>query len=174
MKVCGRRFNLFLVLAALVLLGACRTDRQEKETSALRIYLETAPTGNGLTQTISVLRADPLMVTIATMPILTEASVVAARILEAPGGFGLEIRFDENGSWILEQYSAANPGRHFVVFGQWGASTNDSRWLAAPVITRRLANGVLAFTPDMSRAEAERFVLGLNNVARQNAKDRLK
>lgn len=174
MKVWARRINLFLALTALALLCGCQTDRRDKETSALRVHLETKASGAGLSQTISVLRATPLLVTVANTPILTEANVVAARVIDAPGGFGLEIQFDENGRWILEQYSAANPGRHFVIFGQWGSSPNDARWLAAPLITRRIANGVLSFTPDMSRAEADRFVLGLNNVAKQNAKGRLK
>jgi hypothetical protein len=66
---------------------------------------------------------------------------------------------------MLEQYSAANPGRHFVIFGQWGDKLVNGRWLAAPLITHRISNGVLAFTPDITRAEADQLVLGLNNAA---------
>jgi hypothetical protein len=65
----------------------------------------------------------------------------------------------------LEQYSAGNPGRHFVIFGQWGDKLANGRWLAAPLITHRIANGVLTFTPDLSRPEADQMVLGLSNVA---------
>ena len=119
-----------------------------------------------MTQTISVLRADPVLVTIMQQPVLTEANLVAAKIIDAPGGFAIEVRFDETGTWMLEQYSAANPGRHFAIFGQWGEKLADGRWLAAPLITHRIANGVLAFTPDMSRPEADQFVLGLSNTAR--------
>ena len=46
-----------------------------------------------------------------------------------------------------------------------GRQMANGRWLAAPLITHRIGDGVLAFTPDMSRAEADQFVLGLNNVA---------
>jgi hypothetical protein len=35
------------------------------------------------------------------------------------------------------------------------------------LITKRIANGQLAFTPDITRAQADRFVLGLNNVAKK-------
>jgi murein DD-endopeptidase MepM/ murein hydrolase activator NlpD len=49
-----------------------------------------------------------------------------------------------------------------------GRKTRDGRWLAAPIITRRISNGVLVFTPDCSREEADQLVLGLNNVAKEN------
>lgn len=172
MKGCAQRFNLFLAsVLALALLGGCQTTgHKDKDVSELRVHMETGAVGLGVSQTVSVLRADPLLVRIANTPILNEADVVAAQVIATPGGFALQIHFDENGRWILEQYSAANPGRHFVIFGQWGQNTNDSRWLAAPLITHRIANGVLSFTPDMSRAAADRFVLGLNNVAKANRK----
>jgi hypothetical protein len=43
----------------------------------------------------------------------------------------------------------------------------ESRWLAAPVIPRRISNGVLTFTPDASREEADLIAIGLNNVAKK-------
>jgi hypothetical protein len=36
----------------------------------------------------------------------------------------------------------------------------------APLITGRMHDGILSFTPDMSRDEATNFVQGLNNVAK--------
>ena len=98
----------------------------------------------------------------------------AAKVIDTPGGFAIEIQFDETGTWLLEQYSAANPGGHFVIFGQWGDKLVNGRWLAAPLITHRIANGVLAFTPDCSREEADQLVLGLNNVAAQIRKRQMK
>jgi preprotein translocase subunit SecD len=187
MKVCARSFNLFFALAILLLpLCGCQTDRQEEQTAALRVHIEAAPEGTamGTTQTVSVLRADPVLVTIAKEPILTEANIVAAKVINTPDAPAIEIQFDENGTWILEQYSASNPGRHFVIFGEWGENPSNhrwlrafsakknekplnSRWLAAPLITRRISNGILSFTPDMSRAEADQLMLGLNAFAKQ-------
>ena len=43
------------------------------------------------------------------------------------------------------------------------------RWLAAPLIGHRNATGVLAFTPDLSREEAQQLVIGLNNNAAKMA-----
>lgn len=174
MKVYTRRFNLFLALALVVVsLCGCKllTGRHNEQTAALRVHMELAPNSAGgpmsAGETVSLLRADPVQVTIDKDPILTEANVVAAKIINTPDSPAIDVRFDENGTWILEQYSASNPGRHFVIFGQWGKNLKDGRWLAAPLITKRINDGILSFTPDMSHDEATNFVAGLNNVAKE-------
>ena len=177
MIVWAQRFNLYLALAAaLALLCGCQTHwhRQKAPVGALRIHIQVNPDSLGTSQTISMLRSDPVLVTISHNPILTEANIVAAKVMDAPGGFAIEVQFDENGTWLLEQYSAANPGGHFAIFGQWGDKLANARWLAAPLITHRIANGVLAFTPDASRAEADQLVLGLNNAAAKIHKGQMK
>jgi preprotein translocase subunit SecD len=167
MKVLARRFNIYLALATLLgLFCGCQTNPQEKVVGALRAHIEVNPGPAGTSQTISVLRSDPVLVTIKSEPILTEANIVAAKVMDATGGFAIEIKFDENGAWLLEQYSAANPGHHFVIFGQWGEKLASGRWLAAPTITRRISSGRLVFTPDCSREEADQLVLGFNNFAK--------
>jgi hypothetical protein len=172
MKVCAGRFNTYLALAAmLAFICGCQTDKKSKDVSALRVHLQANPNETGATDTISVLRTDPVSVTVAHDPILKEANVLVARVIDTPGGFAIAIQFDESATMMLEQYTAANPGRHLVIFGQWGEKLTDGRWLAAQLITHRIANGQLAFTADMdSRAEADRFVLGLNNVSAKNNK----
>jgi preprotein translocase subunit SecD len=175
MKVLARRFNLYLALATLLgLFCGCHTDKESKQLGALRVHIEVNPDPAGASQTISVLRSDPVLVTINREPILTEANVVTAKVIEATGGFAIEIKFDENGAWLVEQYSAANPGRHFVIFGQWGEKLNNGRWLAAPIITRRITGGKLVFTPDCSREEADQLALGLNNATKAIHKNMLK
>jgi hypothetical protein len=175
MKVCARRFNVYFALAAaLALLGGCQTQKPPKDLGALRVHIETQPGPDGTSQGVSVLRSTPLLVNIAPEPILTEANLIAAKIIETPGGFGIEVRFDEISASALEQYTADNPGRHLVIYGHWGNTPADGRWLAAPLIIQRIGNGILSFTPDCSRAEAEQLVLGLNNVAAQIHKGQLK
>ena len=171
MKLWTRQFNIYLMLTAmLALFCSCQTDKKDKEVSALRVHIEVNSDNTGTSQTIFVLRSDPVPFTVEREPILTEVNIVAARVFDTPGGVAIEVRFDETATWILEQYSAANSGRHFVIFGQWGDKVADGRWLAAPSITRRIGNGVLAFTADVSREEADQLVLGLNNVAKKNHK----
>jgi len=175
MKVLARRFNIYLTLAFLLgLVCGYQTGKPKKEVGALRVHIEVSPDPTGTSQNISVLRSDPVLVTIKREPILTEANIVWAKVIDARGGFAIEIKFDENGAWLLEQYSAANPGRHFVIFGQWSEKPVAGRWLAAPLITHRIDDGVLAFTPDCSREEADQLVPGLNNIAKQIHKSDLK
>jgi hypothetical protein len=174
MRAITRRFNLFLAFLALAWVCGCQTSKKDKETSALRIHIESTSRSTGATETVSVLRSDPLLVTIYKEPILSEANLVEAKVIDARGGFGIQLQFDESSGLVLEQYSAANPGKHFAIFGQWSEKTTDSRWLAAPLITRRVTEGRFSFTPDLSRTNADRLVLGLNNVAKKAKKGQLK
>ena len=159
---------------AVAMLCGCQTDKKNKEVSALRVHIEINSDKTGTSQTVSVLRSDPVLINIANDPVLTEASIIAAKVIDAHGGFGIQIQFDESSGLVLEQYSAANPGKHFAIFGQWGEKVENGRWLAAPLITHRISDGILSFTPDMSREEADRLVLGLNNVAKKIIKGKLK
>jgi preprotein translocase subunit SecD len=168
------RFNLFLVLMALAVLCGCQTGTKNKEVGVLRVHIESKSGNTGASQTVSLLRSDPVLITIETAPILTEANMVEARVIDTRGGFALQVQFDEISAGVLEQYSAANPGRHFAIFGQWGERPAAGRWLAAPLITHRFADGILSFTPDMSREEADRLALGLNNAAKKIHKGLLK
>lgn len=173
MSFYARRFNLYLLLLATLLLAAvgCKTNDSDKHLASLRLYMENHAQAPGSGQTVSVLRSSPVLVTISANPFLTEANIVAATVLTTPDqGYAIEVRFDESGSLILEQYSAANVGRHFVIFSQWSENSRDSRWLAAPLITHRIANGILSFTPDASLAESQKIVTGLNNMAKKMAK----
>ena len=176
MKAITRRFNLFLALMVLAALCGCQTEKykKSKEVSALRVHIEAGSNDSGLTQAVSVLRSDPTLFTIEKEAVLTEASLIDARVIDARGGIAIQIQFDESSALELEQYSASNPGKHFVIFGQWDKKLTDGRWLAAPLITHRITGGSLSFTPDMSRAEADRLVLGLNNVAKKISKGQLK
>lgn len=168
MKVLVRRFNIYLTLAVLLgLVAGCQTSKPKPPAASLRVCIESSPDPTGSTVNITLLRANPVLVTIKRDPILTEMNLVSAKVIEAQGGFALEFKFDENGTWLLEQYSAANPGLHFAVFGQWGDTMADSRWLAAPLISRRISDGVLTFTPDCSREEADKLVTGLTAAIKE-------
>jgi hypothetical protein len=172
MKVYARRFNTFFTWAMMVFLFCgCQTNKKKDELSVLRLHLQASQSTAGSTVPVSILRSNPVSVIVAHDPILTEANIVVTRIIDTPGGFAIEIQFDESSSLMLEQYSSSNIGLHFVIFGQWGDKPADARWLAAPLITHRIPNGQMAFTPDMTRAEADRLVTGLNNAAKKVQKD---
>ena len=165
------RFNTILqLIAVLALVAGCATGKKEdKQLAALRLHVESDGNAPDTSKEISVLRSQPMLVTIANEPVLTEANIIAAKLLETPGGFAVEVKFDETGGLILEQYSSAYQAKHFVIFAQWGEKLKEGRWLAVPLISRRINNATLVFSPDASREEASQLVNGLNRVAKKNA-----
>jgi preprotein translocase subunit SecD len=173
MSFCRRRFNLYLLTAALGLLvsGCAMWQRQHAFGAVLRVHIEgEAGGGSGSTKTITIMRSEPMTLTITTDPILTESDVSGARLVETKdGGFSVEITLEQTAGWKLEEYTADNPGKHLAIFAQWSAKKEDGRWLAAPYITRRLAGGTLTFTPDASHDEAQQLITALGVDAKRNA-----
>jgi len=162
------RFNIYLLLVPALLSGTgCRTpeQKQAKQTATLRIHIETNPLPD-YSLPITVLSNAPMYLNIEKSPFLNEAHITSAHILERQDGFALQIRFNQQGQRLLEQYSSANTYRRFAIRSQFRQSTNVfDRWLAAPFISNRIADGLLNFTPDATRAEAECIVQGWNKVA---------
>lgn len=161
------RFNAYLLFAALFCVG-CETFRK-KEASTIRFHLEVNEDASRRSSPVPVYRANPMTVNVQNSPFLSEAHVSKASVVDAMGAFQIMIQFDRRGTWILEQYTTANKGKHIAIFSQFG----QARWLAAPEITKRIADGVLVFTPDATREESERLVKGLNNVAKVAQKGNL-
>ena len=170
-----RNLTGLIVACAVLLVGGCASSPAEKEKkekeeqiSTLRIHLEASPSPMDFSIRVPVNREPPIMVTVDKEPFLTEADVTEARLVEVTGGFDMLVQFNHHGSLLLEQYTSSNPGRRFAIFCVFGKKAAESRWIAAPTISRRITSGAITFTPDASRAETERIVLGLNNVAKKN------
>ena len=163
------RFNIYLLLlVALAALAGCQSPetKREKQLATVRIYLEVTTGHPGQNQQVSVLRAAPITLTVEKNPFLNEIHVASASVVDTPGGFQLSIRFNTKGQWLLEQYTAANPNRRFAIRCQWGVAPDvQDRFVAARLVTGRIKDGVLTFTPDASRDDAEQIAIGLNNFA---------
>lgn len=175
MKFCVSRFNVNLVLALLLGLGlltACHSIKlkEKKEAvSTFHVYLETRRDPDR-SQTVKVGRDRPVSFSIEKVPFVSEKFVKEAKVVSEVGGFALQVQLDRQGSWLLEQYTTANHGKHLVIFSQFSTppqeTLNEGRWLAAPRISLNITNGLLSFTPDADRAEADHIALGLNHVAK--------
>lgn len=171
MKTCWQRFNLYL-LAALMATGVCGCkstpeSESKKLLGTLRLHLEADRDSTKANEPVPVYRENPVMVNVEKEPFLTEACVSEAKVFNAVGGFALRIQFDHSGTTLLEQYTTVNRGKRIAVFCQFGDKLKDYRWLAAPVISRRISDGALTFTPDATRDEAEEIAVGLNNVSKK-------
>jgi preprotein translocase subunit SecD len=168
MKICWYRFNIYLALAlAAAVVCGCQTSSESKGKkllSTLRLHLETSRDETGFNEAVPVYREQPFMINVEKIPFLDETSVSGAKVVDVVGGFALRIQFDHAGTALLEQYSASNRGKKIAVFCQFGEKLKNVRWLAAPVTSRNLSDGVFMFTPDATREEAEEIAVGLNNV----------
>lgn len=173
--IIGRsRFNIYLLAAlAVTLFCGCRTHSTDaqKQRATLRVHLEaTADDASSSTQ-VPIYRASPVQLQVEKDPFLTEAQVKSAQVVNVLGGFDLRIQLNQEGTWLLQSYSASNPGKHYAIFCQFGEKSNKGRWLAAPMFSHLISDGVLQFTPDASHEEAEQIALGLNNMAKKFEKD---
>lgn len=173
MIIALNRFNIyFLSAAACVLLSGCQMlgGGKDKQLATLRVHVEVVPESMDFSTTVSVSREAPTKFTVDKSPVLTEANVMAAKVVDVAGGFDLEVQFDRQGTWLLESYTTTNLRKHLVIFSMFidEAGKKQSRWLAAPTITRRITDGFLSFTPDATRAEAEAIAKGLTNIAKKN------
>ncbi len=161
------QFNRILAVL-LVLAGGvtgCRSPEERRaaqEASTLRLFLETDfDTTGDKTAVIPVYRNNPVLIRIQKQPFLDEGHVVDARVVDVVGGFAIRVQYDFRGTLVLESVSSTYRGQRVAIY----SSFTEGRWLAAPKMNTRIRDGVLLFTPDATREEAERIVRGLNNVA---------
>lgn len=172
MIIRGSRFNTYLLAALAVILVCGCASTHKKQVSSFRMHVEVNADASKRSQSISVYREQPFNLTVEKEPFLSEKNVAEAKVIDTMGGgYAISLRFDREGTWLLNSYSTANRGLHFAVFIQWcekpGAELNKGRWLAAPKVTRPITDGVFTFTPDATREEADEIVAGLSNVAKQ-------
>jgi preprotein translocase subunit SecD len=171
MTIRGRQFNTYLLVAlAAALACGCQSsgDKQSKKLlSRLRLHLEMGSNQTKEGESIPVYREKPIWVNVQKTPFLTEANVTGASVVDEVGGYSLRIQFDQDGGVLLEECTTRNRGRRIAIFSQFAEELKDYRWLAAPVINRRITDGVLVFTPDATREEADEVAVGLNNVAKK-------
>jgi hypothetical protein len=156
-------FNIYLCLALLAGFSGCKTTEEKtrnKEASTIRLHLEAYPDGTKHNSEVPVYRESPVLVNANREPFLTEGDVQEAAVVDTIGGFVIRIQFNRHGALVMEGITASNKGKRIAIQSHFG----ELRWLAAPLITRRIGDGILLFTPDASREESERVVRGLNNL----------
>ena len=177
MMIQPRGFNIYFLLCAMALVmlsPGCKTTPEKKKeqdekklATVLHLHLESRADNSVHQEVISVIRDNPVKITVQKTPFLNEANVAEANVVDGIGGFSLSLKFDRRGRLLLEQFSTANIGRRIAVYAQFGEGLKESRWLAAPLIHKRVGDGVFTFTPDASREETDIIVKGLNNVAKK-------
>lgn len=183
-------FNLFLGLATLVLCwgvhGATPEEKQRekeleqkkkleaKQMAQIRVYREVTDFSGRASELgtlgvnkATVGRTDPVEMTVQRDAVLDERDVKRATLVEQRDqSYSIAVEFVQRGSMVLHMNSVAAKGQRLVIAARWSDGTNVfNRWIAAPLQRRALDQGIIVFTPDMSREESAIFVRGLNNVA---------
>lgn len=164
------RFNIYLLtLLCAALVGGCKSSPKEQNIDPQKLDAKLAVYGEAqekttFTKKISVIESSPVEIVVDQTPILTTRYIKHASVVEAVGGFAMQIKFDQTGQWLLDHFTALNIGRHLVIYAEFGvAKEMKNRWIAGPTISGRIADGILLFTPDTTREEADQIVLGLKN-----------
>jgi preprotein translocase subunit SecD len=174
MMIRCHRFNIYLFLAlALTLAAGCRSPegRLKRALATLHLHQEITRDPMGRSEVVTVFR-DPLVtLNVDKAPFLTEEHVKQAKVIDVLGGFALSVQFDREGTMLLEQYTSAGRGRQIAIFSQFAGppkqKLNEGRWLAAPKIINHIPDGLLIFTPNTTREEAQQIAVGLNNVSKK-------
>jgi preprotein translocase subunit SecD len=179
MMIRDMRFNIYSQgvrgLAAALLLtlmlavsGGCKSGKEKdpnkydkRDEASLRFHLEVNPDGQESNGPITVGRQSPFEINVQKSPFLTEFQIEQAAVVDDVGGFAISLQLDKQGTFLLEQYTTGHKGRRMAIAAEFG----QMRWIAAPVIMKRWADGKFLFTPDTTREEAERIVSGVNRVA---------
>src|SRR5687768_10508404 len=161
MKIGFRAFNTYLILLATLALG-CQSIWKKKEFSTFRMHIETNADG-GNNGPVTIGRSEPFAVNIEKASFISEYHVENAAVVDSLGGFQIMVQLNRQGTWLLEQYSTAAREKRAAIFSNWG----EPRWLAAPKLSRRITDGVVVFTPDATREEADRIVRGLNTLVKE-------
>ncbi|MEY4387734.1 MAG: hypothetical protein RLY20_3017 [Verrucomicrobiota bacterium] len=162
MNIATRRFNLYLLaLLGAAFITACASSKKEKQPeTSLRVHTEATST-TAFTKKVSLLEQSPIDLVVDQSPLLSDLDVDSASVVNSLGGYAIVIKFNKRGQWLLDEHSSLNIGRHLVVFVQYGEKPAKAKWIAAPIISNRISDGALIFTPDVSREDAEAIVKGL-------------
>jgi|YelNatPaOPRAMG01_1025707.scaffolds.fasta_scaffold05653_9 hypothetical protein len=170
----GAWFNTFLLVTlwvtAMACWAGCRSQSRSKSLAALSLHLEVNPDASGWNEPVTVGRSTPFVVNVEKRPFLTEQELLEAVLVETNAMVALKLQFGHRGTLLLDQYSSAYRGKRAAILARWDQTV---RWLAAPRMEQRITNGVLVFTPDANRSEAERLVQALNKTVRAIGQTRL-
>lgn len=138
------------------------TKKDEAEDYALlRLHLQVPPDLYGRSVPISILRTSPVTLHVDPSPFLTEANLLEAELVETKGIYEIRLKFDLQGATILENVTLANKQGRIAILCKW----SEQRWLSAYAIRGGIQGGILRFTPDADRSEAEEIVKRLKKTA---------
>ena len=171
MKSLTGRINMIFAILACAGLG-CNSPKTSppnettavpaKQATLMQFHIETNPDPTGRTMEAPIFRANPFHLTVQREPVLDEAFMENVQLVDTDemGGYAIKVTFNKFGTRRLDALSVEHRSQRLAVHAEW----TEARWLGAPVLNKRISDGVLIFSPDATREETERIVRGLSNV----------
>jgi hypothetical protein len=168
------RFNIYLLAVFwLWSVSGCQSPQSKKEkaekkqVALIQFHLEVNADGTPSNEPVPVFREKSMYINVDKSAFADTANVESAKVVDTiGGGFAIQVKLDWEGTQLLDGVTTGNQGRHIVIFSEF----DQKRWLAAPLISKRISDGVITFTPDATREETERIVRGLNNLVKKEKK----
>src|SRR5277367_5110375 len=143
MKIRSARFNLNLFLALpLIFIAACSSPEKKKEKaeakekSYLDLHLEVNRDGSKDNEEITIGRTSPYTINVDKSAFVDSGDLDEAVVVDDIGGFVIRLKFNWRGTQLLDGVTSANHNKRIAVFARWP----ETRWLASPVIHRRIAD----------------------------------
>jgi SecD-like export protein len=150
-------------LMATLLVGCAFFQNLHKKTdeTTLRIYEEvdaSLPADNK--QIVEIPHTD-LRLTINPFPTLTEKDVLTAELYDTAGGKAIFLRFDPNGTILLDEMTTRCRGQHIVIM-------INNHPIAAWLVNDRVTNGQFLVEGDFTDEQAKKAVDDLNKLSKKN------
>ncbi len=174
MSLSRRHFNqiflpIWVACLAALLFSGCKTTEQkkkDKQATEVSIYLEATTAAGERIQTVQVGRRYPAKIVIVPEAVIDTRDVASASVVQVDevDGFGIQLQMNKHGIMSLDSITSESKGLRLVILARYDM---EIRWLAAPRIQKRIADGKLVFTADCDREEADRIVRGLANMIKQ-------
>ncbi len=177
MSLSRRHFNqiflpVWVTCLSLLLFAGCKTAEQkkkDKEATEISVYLEATTAASDKVRVVQVGRNYPAKIVVIPDAVIDTRDLAAASVVQVDEveGFGIMLQFDKHGTLMLDNITSESKGLRLVFLARYDL---EVRWLAAPRLTKRIANGKIVFTPDCNREEADRIVRGLANQIKEMGK----
>ena len=167
--------DLYAALALLFATPGCQTGHEEKKKDkgshpCSSLHQEVNRDGAEDNEPVPIFRENPVYVNVSKSAFVDISADLAeaSGVVDDLGGFFPSGSSSIGGArYCCKSVTTANRGRRIAVFATFG----QKRWLASPVISKPISNGIFTFTPDATREEADRIVKGLNNVSAKIKKE---
>jgi preprotein translocase subunit SecD len=139
----------------------CAIFTKSPEEVSLRIHEESSASLPAETfQTVEIPHTN-VKLTVSPFPTLTERDVQSAELYDTAGGKAIFLRFDPNGTIVLDEMTTRDRGQYLVIF-------LNKRPVGTWFVDQRIINGQFLVDGDFTDEEAKKAVEALNKLSEKN------